>query len=60
MTVSVWPTARPPTVHVTVPALCEQDPWVVVAPTKESPLGSGSCSVTPVAGEGPLLVAWIV
>ena len=41
---------------MTVPADCEQLPWVGVAESNVTPLGSVSVSVTPVAPEGPELL----
>ena len=49
-----------PKVHVTVPALSEQDPDVGSAETKVVPAGSVSVSVTPEAAVGPLLPTVIV
>src|SRR5262249_26463266 len=48
--------ARLPTAHVTVPALFAQESGDDVAETKVIPAGSWSLTVTPVAGDGPLLV----
>jgi hypothetical protein len=49
--------ARLPMSHVTVPPDSLQAPAVDDADTKASPAGSGSTTVTPVAGEGPRFLA---
>src|SRR5713101_334317 len=48
---------RAPTLHVTMPAACEQEPWLALAETKVTPAGRVSVMVTLVAPPGPLLVA---
>src|SRR5260370_563219 len=58
--VTVAPTARLPTVQVTVPDACVQVPWVDDADTKVTPAGRVSVTPTPVAGLGPLSVATTV
>src|SRR5260370_20874971 len=55
--VTVAPTARLPTVQVTVPDACVQVPWVDDADTKVTPAGRVSVTPTPVAGLGPLFLA---
>src|SRR5260370_15655133 len=49
--------ARELRLHVTVPAACEQEPWLALAETKVTPAGRGSVVVTLVAPPGPVLVA---
>src|SRR5713101_2995934 len=49
--------ARELRLHVTVPAACEQEPWLALAETKVTPAGRVSVMVTLVAPPGPLLVA---
>src|SRR5205807_2369298 len=56
VTVALAPLARFPRLHVTV-LVPEQLPWPAEADTKVTPLGSVSLTVTPVAPEGPLLMA---
>ena len=47
---------RLPSEHETVPADCEQLPWVGVAEVNVTPGGSVSVRVMPVAVEGPALL----
>jgi len=49
-----------PRLHVTVPALWVQVPWVGVADTKPTPAGKVSVRVTPVAALGPALLTLTV
>ncbi len=49
------PAASVPSRHVTVCPDALQLPWPAFADTNDSPLGSGSVIVTPVAGLGPWL-----
>src|SRR5712692_5613831 len=51
---------RAPTLHVTVPAACEQEPWLALAEKKVTPAGRVSVMVMLVAPPGPLLVAMSV
>jgi hypothetical protein len=60
VTVALDPLARPPRLHVTVPALWLQVPWVAVADTNVTPLGRVSVRVTPVAPLGPALLTLTV
>ena len=48
--------ARLAIVQVTIPFVCEADPWGLLAETYDAPAGSTSVTVTLVAGDGPLLV----
>src|SRR3989442_1667601 len=58
--VALAPEARLPTEQVTVPDALVQVPWLALAETKVTPAGSGSVTVTPVAGDGPLFLATTV
>src|SRR5438128_2756248 len=58
--VALAPEARLPTEQVTVPDACVQVPWLDVAEAKVTPAGRVSVTPTPVAAEGPLLVATTV
>jgi hypothetical protein len=60
VTVADPPLAIPPRLHVTVPALWLQVPWVAVADTKPTPAGNVSVKVTPVAPLGPALLTLTV
>ena len=60
VTVTVSPTPTVPMSQVTVPAVCEQVPWVLVAEVKMSGLGTGSVTMTFLAADGPVLVTVIV
>src|SRR5206468_2233767 len=51
------PLASAPSAQVTVPALCEQLPWLALAETKVTLAGRVSVTLTPVAPEGPLFLA---
>jgi hypothetical protein len=60
VTVALAPLARVPNAQVTVVLLTGggvQAPWLGVAETKVTFAGSVSVTVTPVAGEGPALLA---
>ena len=54
--IAVPPGASVPSWQVTVCPEALQLPWPALADRNERPLGSGSASVTPVAGLGPLLI----
>src|SRR2546426_785365 len=60
VTLADAPTARLPTAQVTMPDAWVQAPWVEDAEKKVTPAGSGSVTVTPVAGPGPALATLIV
>jgi hypothetical protein len=60
VTVALEPLAIDPKLHVTVPALWLQVPWVAVADTKITPLGRVSVRVTPLAPLGPALLTLTV
>ena len=49
-----------PRLHVTVPALWLQVPWVAVADTNTTPAGNVSVRVTPLAPLGPALLTLTV
>src|ERR1700716_3476197 len=58
--VALAPDASEPTVQTTVLPVTVQVPWVEVAVTEVTPAGRVSVTVAPVAGSGPLLVAFTV
>jgi hypothetical protein len=60
VTVALDPLAIDPRLHVTVPALWLQVPWVGVADTNTTPLGRVSVKLTPVAVLGPALLTLTV
>lgn len=49
-----------PRLQETVPALCEQLPWVVKTELYDTCAGRGSDTVTPCAVAGPLFRTWSV
>ena len=53
---AVLPTLRLPSVQVTVPAACAQEPWLVKEDAYVTSPGNGSVTVTPCATAGPPLV----
>src|SRR4030081_3099325 len=58
--VALAPDASEPTVQTTVLPVTVQVPWVEVAVAALTPAGRVSVTVTPVAGLGPLFVAFTV
>ena len=58
--VATLPAGMTPSGHVTMPAACEQLPWLGVADTKVVKPGSASVTSTPAASLGPLFVTVIV
>jgi hypothetical protein len=56
VTVAVAPLAKFPMLQVTIPPDCVQLPWLGVAVPYATLEGNVSVIVTPVAGNGPLLV----